>query len=113
MSYKEIMRKQRKARQRRDRMARKSTIRQDMADNAHKPDLVIADEGQHDTPQPDVIVCDEANHEKAKAGRKVLQSWPDFAAEVFPKLQAEHPELREVTLQEFIAECPYKIEFVG
>lgn len=78
-----------------------------------KPDLVIADEAHHATPHPDVIVCDEANHENARAGRKVLQSWPEFAAEIFPKLQAEYPELRGVTLQEFIAECPYKIEFVG
>ncbi len=78
-----------------------------------KPSLVIADEAHQGTPNSAVIVCDEASHEKVRAGRKVLKSWPDFAAEIFPELQAEYPELREVTLQEFIAECPYKIEVVG
>jgi hypothetical protein len=45
-------------------------------------------------------------------GRRVVETWPENAADMWPKLQAEYPELRGFTLQEFIEACPYKMEFV-
>lgn len=69
--------------------------------------------GQMDE-KPDMVICDQANYEKTKAGKKTIQRRPEFAAEMFPKLQADFPkELGGVTLEQFIRDCPYKIEFVA
>ncbi len=59
--------------------------------------------------KPDVIITDNPNYAKDKPR---IVSWHKFAAELLPKLQAEFPALRSVTLEEFIRECPYNFEIV-
>lgn len=59
--------------------------------------------------KPDVIITDDP---KFGQGRKKLLSWPEFAAELLPKLQEEHPELRQVTLDQFIRHSPFRFEIV-
>lgn len=63
--------------------------------------------------KPDIVVTDQKSYQKAKGDRKTILSWEEFAADIFPKLQEEHPELRDVTLEQFIRMCPYKFEIVA
>lgn len=63
--------------------------------------------------QSDMVVTDQASYAKVKEGKQTLKTWPEIAADIFPKLQAEFPQLREHTLEEFIKYCPYQMEFVA
>ena len=60
---------------------------------------------------PNMIIVGEAQYADATRGRTTLMDWPTLAAAVLPDLQTEFPELKSVTLAEFIRDCPYQIEF--
>ena len=57
----------------------------------------------------DVIITDDIHYSD---GLKKLETWEEIAAVIFPKLQEEYPELRPFTLEQFIQECPWKMEIV-
>jgi hypothetical protein len=60
--------------------------------------------------QPDVIITDDASY---GAEKDTLVPWEEIAADVLAKLKAEHPALANVTLDEFIKACPYKMKIVS
>lgn len=59
--------------------------------------------------KPKFTVTNDPNH---MSGAKRQMTWPEFAADIFPELQQNYPELRDITLAEFIEHCPVKIAFV-
>ena len=61
--------------------------------------------------EPNMIIVGEAQYAEATRRKTTLMDWPTLAAAVFPDLQAEFPELKNVTLAEFTRDCPYQIEF--
>jgi hypothetical protein len=60
----------------------------------------------------DMIITDRRSYATVKKDFDTLDTWSEVAAEIWPKLQQDHPELRQFTLGEFMEACPFKVEIV-
>lgn len=43
---------------------------------------------------------------------KTIKTWPELAADIFPEVVKSCPELKGITLEQFIEHMPFKMEFV-
>jgi hypothetical protein len=60
----------------------------------------------------DMIITDRRSYAEVKKDFDTLDTWSEIATEIWPKLQQDHPELRQFTLAEFMEACPFKMEIV-